>query len=172
MTRISESWYQYGSLRLCGEVPAVPVPRSDPSKTWSDARRGLVASADFVIPPMSSHAATCPVMPTNSHLIKRRDLAPPSPPRYRQLYHTSSRLCLSPQPSAGRVVFSIPETTGPDMTPVEGLTPHHPPSPSTSFYAMSDDEESDYNTITHTRSGRGVKLLYSKSKARARFSQS
>ncbi|KAK0101094.1 GTPase activating protein [Cadophora gregata] len=37
-------------------------------------------------------------------------------------------------------------------------------SPSNSFYAMSDDEEGDYNTITHTTSGRGVKLLYSKSK--------
>ncbi|OBT98902.1 GTPase activating protein [Pseudogymnoascus verrucosus] len=39
-----------------------------------------------------------------------------------------------------------------------------PPSPSASFYALSDDEEGDYNTITHTSSGRGVKLLYSKSK--------
>lgn len=30
---------------------------------------------------------------------------------------------------------------------------------------MSDDEEGDYNTITHTSMGRGVKLLYTKSKA-------
>jgi hypothetical protein len=37
-------------------------------------------------------------------------------------------------------------------------------SPSTSFYALSDDEEGDYDTITHTESGRGVKLLFSKSK--------
>ncbi|KFA46459.1 hypothetical protein S40293_04279 [Stachybotrys chartarum IBT 40293] len=37
-------------------------------------------------------------------------------------------------------------------------------SPSGSFYAMSDDEEGDYDTITHTESGRGVKLLFSKSK--------
>lgn len=37
-------------------------------------------------------------------------------------------------------------------------------SPSTSFYALSDDEEGDYNTITHTESGKGVKLLFSKSK--------
>lgn len=29
---------------------------------------------------------------------------------------------------------------------------------------MSDDEEGDYNTITNTETGRGVKLLYSKSK--------
>ncbi|KAK8058663.1 GTPase activating protein [Apiospora phragmitis] len=29
---------------------------------------------------------------------------------------------------------------------------------------MSDDEEGEYNTITHTESGRGVKLLFSKSK--------
>lgn len=39
-------------------------------------------------------------------------------------------------------------------------------SPSGSFYAMSDDEEGEYNTITHTETGKGVKLLYSKSKVR------
>ncbi|RDI77671.1 GTP-binding protein ypt1 [Venturia inaequalis] len=39
-----------------------------------------------------------------------------------------------------------------------------PPSPTNSFYAMSDDEEGDYNTIRHVKSGRGVKLLYTKSK--------
>ncbi|KAH6654957.1 rab-GTPase-TBC domain-containing protein [Truncatella angustata] len=37
-------------------------------------------------------------------------------------------------------------------------------SPSGSLYAMSDDSENDYDTITHLESGRGVKLLYSKSK--------
>ncbi|KAF3490656.1 uncharacterized protein GIQ15_00173 [Arthroderma uncinatum] len=42
--------------------------------------------------------------------------------------------------------------------------PASPPSPSASFYDVSDDEEGDYNTVTHTRSGKGVKLLYSKSK--------
>ncbi|KAK7730140.1 GTPase activating protein [Botryosphaeria dothidea] len=39
-----------------------------------------------------------------------------------------------------------------------------PPSPTASFYDMSDDEEGEYNTIRHTSSGSGVKLLYSKSK--------
>ncbi|KAG9233056.1 GTPase-activating protein GYP7 [Amylocarpus encephaloides] len=39
-----------------------------------------------------------------------------------------------------------------------------PVSPSNSFYALSDDEEGDYNAITHSSSGRGVKLLFSKSK--------
>ncbi|RYP51194.1 hypothetical protein DL769_010853 [Monosporascus sp. CRB-8-3] len=38
------------------------------------------------------------------------------------------------------------------------------PSPTGSYYAMSDDEEGEYDTITHTATGRGVKLLYSKSK--------
>ncbi|KAF2218747.1 rab-GTPase-TBC domain-containing protein [Elsinoe ampelina] len=37
-------------------------------------------------------------------------------------------------------------------------------SPSGSFYAMSDDSEGEYNTIRSQRTGRGVKLLYSKSK--------
>ncbi len=42
------------------------------------------------------------------------------------------------------------------------------PSPTGSFYAMSDDEEGEYNTITHTQTGRGVKLLFSKSKVSPR----
>ncbi|CAK7199234.1 GTPase activating protein [Sporothrix eucalyptigena] len=37
-------------------------------------------------------------------------------------------------------------------------------SPEGSYYAMSDDEEGGYNTVTHIETGRGVKLLYSKSK--------
>ncbi|GAB1314975.1 GTPase activating protein [Madurella fahalii] len=42
--------------------------------------------------------------------------------------------------------------------------PPRPASPAGSLYAMSDDEEGDYDTITHTETGRGVKLLFSKSK--------
>ncbi|KAL1955825.1 hypothetical protein VTO42DRAFT_8064 [Malbranchea cinnamomea] len=42
--------------------------------------------------------------------------------------------------------------------------PPTPPSPTASFYDVSDDEEGEYNTIRHTSSGRGVKLLFSKSK--------
>jgi hypothetical protein len=42
--------------------------------------------------------------------------------------------------------------------------PRRPASPSTSFYALSDDEEGEYDTITHTETGKGVKLLFSKSK--------
>lgn len=44
------------------------------------------------------------------------------------------------------------------------VSPQSPPSPTASFYDMSDDEEGEYNTIRHTSSGRGVKLLYTKSK--------
>ncbi|KAF2146152.1 uncharacterized protein K452DRAFT_283444 [Aplosporella prunicola CBS 121167] len=39
-----------------------------------------------------------------------------------------------------------------------------PPSPTASFYDMSDDDEAEYSTIRHSASGQGVKLLYSKSK--------
>ncbi|EWC44833.1 hypothetical protein DRE_06471 [Drechslerella stenobrocha 248] len=38
-----------------------------------------------------------------------------------------------------------------------------PASPTASYYDLSDDDE-DYSTITHTSTGRGVKLLYTKSK--------
>jgi hypothetical protein len=37
-------------------------------------------------------------------------------------------------------------------------------SPSNSYYALSDDEEGEYNTIRNAETGRGVKLLFSKSK--------
>ena len=46
--------------------------------------------------------------------------------------------------------------------PTAKLTP--PASPTASFYDLSDDEEGEYNTIMHSSSGRGVKLLFSKSK--------
>ncbi|KAI9762859.1 MAG: GTPase activating protein [Chaenotheca gracillima] len=50
-------------------------------------------------------------------------------------------------------------------SPQDNFTPPaSPPSPSASYYDLSDDEENEYNTITHTSSGRGVKLLFSKSK--------
>ncbi|RJE26126.1 GTPase-activating protein GYP7 [Aspergillus sclerotialis] len=42
--------------------------------------------------------------------------------------------------------------------------PPSPPSPTASFYDVSDDEEDEYNTIAHSNSGKGVKLLFSKSK--------
>ena len=48
--------------------------------------------------------------------------------------------------------------------PVQFTPPASPPSPTASFYDLSDDEEGEYNTITHSPSGRGVKLLFSKSK--------
>jgi TBC1 domain family member 15 len=51
------------------------------------------------------------------------------------------------------------------MTASKGRTGSgDPPSPSASFYDVSDDEEGGYNTIAHSRSGKGVKLLFSKSK--------
>ncbi|KAL7903329.1 RasGAP protein [Trichoderma sp. SZMC 28014] len=49
-------------------------------------------------------------------------------------------------------------------TPADQSGSARPTSPAGSFYAMSDDEEGGYNTITHLESGRGVKLLFSKSK--------
>ena len=45
-------------------------------------------------------------------------------------------------------------------------SPMSPTSPTASYYDLSDDEEGDYNTIMHSSSGRGVKLLFSKSKVR------
>ncbi|KAK3398943.1 putative GTPase activating protein [Sordaria brevicollis] len=48
-------------------------------------------------------------------------------------------------------------TTVPTSRPARSSSPG-------SYYAMSDEEEGDYNTITHTSTGRGVKLLYTKSK--------
>jgi hypothetical protein len=58
-----------------------------------------------------------------------------------------------------------PASGGEAAKPTEPTTSNpRPVSPSNSFYALSDDEEGDYNTVTHMSSGRGVKLLFSKSK--------
>ncbi|KAK0935662.1 GTPase activating protein [Friedmanniomyces endolithicus] len=54
----------------------------------------------------------------------------------------------------------------PPSTPAEGPSHHppSPPSPTASFYDMSDAEEGEYSTVRHTKSGKGVKLLFAKSK--------
>ena len=54
----------------------------------------------------------------------------------------------------------------PSSPPVQDASadPPSPPSPTASFYDMSDDEEGGYSTIRHSKSGKGVKLLYTKSK--------
>ncbi|KAL9602858.1 MAG: hypothetical protein Q9219_001553 [cf. Caloplaca sp. 3 TL-2023] len=49
-------------------------------------------------------------------------------------------------------------------TSVQQSPPRSPVSPSASFYDFSDGEEGEYNTIMHSTSGHGVKLLFSKSK--------
>jgi hypothetical protein len=55
----------------------------------------------------------------------------------------------------------------PNMTASKGKSSStDPPSPSASFYDLSDDEEGEYNTIAHSNVGKGVKLLFSKSKVR------
>lgn len=46
----------------------------------------------------------------------------------------------------------------------QNTPPDSPVSPTASYYDLSDDEEGEYNTIMHSISGRGVKLLFSKSK--------
>ncbi|KAI2843434.1 hypothetical protein CBS11350_5303 [Aspergillus niger] len=47
---------------------------------------------------------------------------------------------------------------------IQYTPPPSPPSPTASYYDVSDDEEDEYNTISHSTSRRGVKLLFSKSK--------
>ncbi|KAF2722062.1 RabGAP/TBC [Polychaeton citri CBS 116435] len=42
--------------------------------------------------------------------------------------------------------------------------PDSPPSPTASYYDMSDDSESEYSTIKHAKVDSGVKLLHAKSK--------
>lgn len=62
------------------------------------------------------------------------------------------------------------------MTPPDSGAGDAPPpqpsqrsaSPSNSFYAQSDDEEGEYDTITHEATSKGVKLLFSKGKVSSR----
>ncbi|AEO63369.1 uncharacterized protein THITE_2108509 [Thermothielavioides terrestris NRRL 8126] len=78
---------------------------------------------------------------------------------------TSSPLPASnnPQsPSSSQQTTTTTTTTSSSFSIISH--PPRPDSPAGSFYAMSDDEEGDYDTIAHTETGRGVKLLFSKSK--------
>ncbi|KAK3326303.1 rab-GTPase-TBC domain-containing protein [Apodospora peruviana] len=75
-----------------------------------------------------------------------------------------TKMTSSPQPSSSST-SSPPAATATASTSVAAaVSAARPPSPTGSLYAMSDDEEGDYDTITHTETGRGVKLLFSKSK--------
>ncbi|KAL5047753.1 hypothetical protein BDW71DRAFT_34847 [Aspergillus fruticulosus] len=47
---------------------------------------------------------------------------------------------------------------------VQFTPPPSPPSPTASFFDVSDEEEDEYNTIAHSASKKGVRLLFSKSK--------
>ncbi|KAL2811806.1 rab-GTPase-TBC domain-containing protein [Aspergillus granulosus] len=47
---------------------------------------------------------------------------------------------------------------------VQFTPPPSPPSPTASFFDVSDDEEDEYNTIAHAAAKKGVRLLFSKSK--------
>ncbi|KAL2871361.1 GTPase-activating protein GYP7 [Aspergillus lucknowensis] len=47
---------------------------------------------------------------------------------------------------------------------VQFTPPPSPPSPTASFFDVSDEEEDEYNTIAHAAAKRGVRLLFSKSK--------
>nr|POF11515.1 gtpase-activating protein gyp7 [Quercus suber] len=70
------------------------------------------------------------------------------------------------------LAISLIEANAPMMapsTPPSTATVHttdqsSPPSPSASFYDMSDEEEDEYSTIRHSKMSKGVKLLYTKSK--------
>ncbi|KXJ92635.1 GTPase-activating protein GYP7 [Microdochium bolleyi] len=68
--------------------------------------------------------------------------------------------------TANAAAAAAATTTSPaaNSTNTTDLSKARPSSPTGSFYAMSDDEEGGYDTITHAASGRGVKLLFSKSK--------
>ncbi|CBF71108.1 GTPase-activating protein GYP7 [Aspergillus nidulans FGSC A4] len=47
---------------------------------------------------------------------------------------------------------------------VQFTPPPSPPSPTASFFDVSDEEEDEYNTIAHSTPKKGVRLLFSKSK--------
>ena len=54
--------------------------------------------------------------------------------------------------------------TSPSAVQDANADPPSPPSPTASYYDMSDAEEGEYSTVTRNKSGKGVKLLYTKGK--------
>lgn len=93
---------------------------------------------------------------------------PPFIPRVQLHHYYPPRSLLRRRLSANSTLSDDAQTKmASDSGPSDGAPPPAPAraaSPSTSFYALSDDEEGEYNTITHAETGRGVKLLFSKSK--------
>jgi hypothetical protein len=76
-----------------------------------------------------------------------------------QTSHPWSRVFLRPCAVTALLTYNMTASKGKSSST-------DPPSPSASFYDLSDDEEGEYNTIAHSSVGKGVKLLFSKSKVR------
>ena len=106
-------------------------------------------------PPRRRHPSKATVM--HSQVASINIVYSRTPPEARACYRT--------------VVSSLPQRTPSfvialNMTQIKVSTSRDPPSPSASFYDVSDDEEGGYKTIAHSKTGKGVKLLFSKSKVR------
>ncbi|KAF4624201.1 hypothetical protein G7Y89_g13972 [Cudoniella acicularis] len=92
--------------------------------------------------------------------ISRKE--PPRPAKMRRfsIYLNQSEASSDSPSLEPRNTNSTSLSRDPEMTKNNKMTstagPARPTSPSNSFYALSDDEEGEYNTITHTSSGRGV----------------
>ena len=81
------------------------------------------------------------------------------------LDHRLPKLVFPREDLLPRLKSKRPTNDGKQVTMADSAAKLTPPaSPTASFYDLSDDEEGEYNTIMHSSSGRGVKLLFSKSK--------
>lgn len=134
-------------------LPALAPPSGLPPQHTSPAPHHL----------LRHHALTCPRSP-KSLITQYR---PSNKLTWARCTSSLSRRCcrLSSHNALSAFASQTVAMTS-DSLPSGSALPARPSSPSGSLYAMSDDEEGDYNTITHTETGRGVKLLFSKSKVR------
>jgi len=93
---------------------------------------------------------------SDSRSIICLQLMPPVPVRALQNIHSQRHQRIVSANMAPSTPFSKAADASTD--------PPSPPSPTASFYDMSDDEETGYSTVRHSKTSRGVKLLYAKSK--------
>ena len=128
---------------------SIVVIRAPPRTPLSGSQHSILSTNSYVRSSSSNFAVlSFSILPSACNTIKL--CTSPAQPWKRTLANDQRQVTMA----------STATTTPPEAQ----HSPTTPTSPTASFYDLSDDEEGEYNTIMHSRSGRGVKLLFSKSK--------
>lgn len=147
------------SFRLEAASSCCPFATSGLSKVEETRRMQSLPVCRFVtLLPLFSYLFWCTMAKITSSSIRASN----SPPAA----STAATSTATSSTAAPAAPLATPSPSSTAQRPSATHSRQRNSSLSGSFYAMSDDEEGGYNTVTHTETGRGVRLLYSKSKVR------